>query len=135
MIEQLTKVWKSYETRELAKIFETYMKNIGAKKHILNNSTYEKKDGKPNSYFIDGKTTGWNRVQLYYCKEPFEFCNEDLEITLRKRAGNYLIIARKGERAFEVDYSGLRNYNESLMNEIYSDHKELFDVLFEGGKT
>ena len=126
MKDKLIKVWKNYETKQLAKVFETYMKSINAKKHV------DYGDSKPHRYAIDGKSSGWNRVQLYYCKEPFKYCEEDLEITLRKRSGDYLIVERKSERAFEVDYSGMKHWNQPLMNEIYADHKELFDTLFAG---
>lgn len=41
-----------------------------------------------------------------------------------------MIIERKGERAFEVDYSGIRHYDETLLNQIVEDHRALFDSLF-----
>ncbi|NFM84781.1 zinc ribbon domain-containing protein, partial [Clostridium botulinum] len=31
--------------------------------------------------------------------------------------------------AFEVDYSGIRHYEENLLNEIMKEHKPLFDSL------
>ena len=127
MIEKLTALWKRCETKELAKIFEAYMKNIGVKKYS------EKNSDAINTYLADGKSTGWNRVSCYYKKDNANYGEEDLAITLRKRSGDYLIIERKLERAFEVDYSGIRHYDEKLLNEIISDHKPLFDELIKIG--
>lgn len=65
----------------------------------------------------------------FYYKDCVNYADEDLSIVLRKEAGNYLIIQRKGKRAFEIDYSGLKHYDEKLLNEIMNDHKPLFDKL------
>jgi hypothetical protein len=121
--EKLTEVWKSCETKQLAKIFEDYMKSIGVRK----------RDGKrkdnSNSYMIDGKSTAWNRVQCYYHKDNEKYASEDLLIVLRKRSGDYLIIERLSKRAFEVDYHGVITYDESRLKEIIDEHKPLFDAL------
>lgn len=123
MIVKLTEVWKTCETKQLAKIFKEYMEGIGAEKWDS-----RRKDNL-NTFFIDGKSTGWNRATCYFYKESANYANHNLEIVLRKRAGNYLIVGRKGERAFEVDYSGIRHYDETLLNEIMEEHKPLFDKL------
>jgi hypothetical protein len=124
MKENFIKLWKSCETKHLAKIFEYYMKGNGVRKYDA-----QRKDNS-NTYLIDGQSTNWNRVQCYYNKDSTKYGEEDLLIVLRKRAGDYLIIGRKSERAFEVDYSSIRHFDENLLNEIVKDHKALFDALF-----
>lgn len=124
MQEQLIKVWKTFKTKQLAKIFADYMKNIGVKPYNF------KMGSACNTYLTDGRSTSWNRVQCYYNKESSRFGGENLLLVLRKEAGNYLIVERKGIRAFEVDYSGVKHYDEKLLNEIIEDHKPLFDTLF-----
>jgi len=79
--------------------------------------------------FTDGKSTNWNRVQCYYHKDSQKYGEEDLLIALRKRAGNYLIIGRQSNRAFEIDYSGIKHYDEVLLNEIIKEHKPLFEIF------
>lgn len=123
MIEKLIKLWKTYETKQLANVFEQYMKSIGVKKYDS-----RRKDNS-NTYLIDGKSTNWNRVQCYYHKNSQKYGEEDLLIALRKRAGNYLIIGRQSNRAFEIDYSGIKHYDEALLNEIIKEHKPLFEMF------
>lgn len=127
--EKLINIWKFCETKQLAKIFEEYMKSIGVREYDP-----RRKDN-DNTYMIDGKSTNWNRVQCYYHKDSHKYCEENLLLVLRKRAGGYFIIQRKENRAFEVDYSGIRHYDEVLLNEIIEEHKPLFDTLFEKIKT
>ena len=115
MKDKLINVLKKCETKQLANIFKNYMESKGVKKL--------------DRRLIDGENTSWNRVECYYNNGSEEYGEEDLLIVLRKRSGYYLIVARKGERAFEYDYE-LRHYDEDLLNEIYSEHKELFDSLF-----
>jgi len=124
MIEKLTKLWKTCETKELALIFESYMKEIGVRK------TDRRRKDNINTYLIHGDSTNWNRVQCYYQKDSEESRKENVLLTLRKRAGDYFIIEREGVRAFEVDYRGLVHYNEVLLNEIIKEHQLLFDNLF-----
>jgi hypothetical protein len=124
MIEKLTALWKICSTKQLAKAFEEYMKSLNIKKWRSN-----RKDNS-NTYLIDGESTHWNRVQCYYYKDTQSFGAEDLKVVLRKEAGNYLIIAKKGNRAFEIDHRGIRHYDEILLNEIIEEHKPLFDLLF-----
>lgn len=123
MIDKLIKLWKTYETKQLANVFEQYMKSIGVKKYDS-----RRKDNS-NTYLIDGKSTNWNRVQCYYHKDSQKYGEEDLLIALRKRAGNYLIIGRQSNRAFEIDYSGIKHYDEVLLNEIIKEHKPLFEMF------
>lgn len=120
---RLTTLWKMGETKSVAHIFEEYMNVQGARK-----LDRRRKDNS-NTYLIDGKSTGWNRVECYYHKDSEVFAEEDLLIVLRKRAGSYLIIARKGVRAFEVDYDGIKHYDKKLLKEIMENHKPLFDAL------
>lgn len=123
MREKLTSIWRLCETKQLAEIFEEYMKSIGVKKRD------GRRKNNNNTYMIDGKCTRWNRVQCYYHKDSEKYLEENLLIVLRKRAGAYFIIERKGIRAFEVDHSGIRHYEEKLLNEIMKEHKPLFDAL------
>ncbi len=123
MKDRLITLWKLGETKSVAHIFEEYMKTIGVRK-----LDRRRKDN-TNTYLIDGESTGWNRVQCYYHADSERYSEENLEIVLRKRAGSYLIIARKGVRAFEVDYDGIKHYDEKLLSEIMKEHKPLFDAL------
>lgn len=121
--EALIQFWQSCETKQLAMEFEWYMKSIGAKK------VDERRKDNSNTYMIDGKSTDWNRVQCYYHTDSTKYCEENLQLVLRKRAGDYFIIQRKGDRAFEVDYSGMKHYDENLLREIMEEHKPLFNAL------
>jgi len=123
MKDKLIQVLKKCETKELGNLFKTHMQTKGIRK-----LDRRRKDNSI-SYLIDGESTGWNRVQCYYHNGSELYSEEDLLIVLRKRSGFYLIVERRGVRAFEYDYS-LRHYDEKLLNEIYNDHKELFDNLF-----
>jgi hypothetical protein len=121
--EELTKVWESLETKQLAKIFEEYMKSIGVRKYD------GRRKNNSNTYMIDASSTNWNRVQCYYYKDSTKYEDRNLLIVLRKRAGNYFIVEKERERAFEVDYSGIRHYDEVLLNEIIEEYKPLFNSL------
>jgi hypothetical protein len=99
------------------------MKSIGVKK-----LDRRRKDN-ANTYSIYGDCTNWNRVECYYYKDSTEYSEEDLDITLRKRAGYYLIIGRKGEVAFERSYDSVVHYDEKLLDEIIKEHRPLFDEL------
>lgn len=125
MKEKLTQLWERCDTKLLADIFETYMKNLSIKKY-----DGRKKDN-TNTYDIDGDSTIWARVQCYYYTDSTEYQKENLLLVLRKEAGDYFLIQRKNKRAFEIDYGGLKCYNEELLNEILNEHKILFDNLFE----
>jgi hypothetical protein len=125
MRDKLFKVLDFYETKQLAEVFKSYMESIEIKK-----LDRRRKDNS-NAYTIHGDCTNWNRVECYYHKDSRDYGMEDLDITLRKRAGYYLIIGRKGERAFERSYDSIVHYDEQLLNEIIKDHKQLFDKLIE----
>ena len=119
--EKLIEFWKICETKQLAQIFEEYMKSIGARKY-----DGRRKDNR-NTYLIDAKSTNWNRVQCFYDEKDWNvYGEENLLLVLRKKAGNYLIIAKEGKRAFEVDYSGLVVYDEELLTSIMKEHEPLF---------
>lgn len=121
--EKLIEVWKTCGTKQLAKVFEEYMKSIGVRKYD------GRRKNNCNTYMIDAKSTGWNRIQCYY-KDSEKYFEENLVIVLRKESGNYMIIEKEGERAFEVDYSGIRHYDEKLLDEVIEEYKPLFDSLF-----
>ena len=123
MTEKLTEVWRKCQTMQLAMIFENYMKSIGVRKYD------KRRKDNSNTYMIDGKSTNWNRVQCFYHTDSTKYCEENLLLVLRKKAGDYFIIQRKDNRAFEVDYSGIRNHDEVLLKEIMDEHRPLFDVL------
>ena len=123
LIEKLTSLWKTRETKQLAKIFKDYMESIGAKKW---NS---KRKDNLNTYLIDGKSTDWNRATCYYYKECANYADENISMVLRKRGGSYLIIAKRGIRAFEVDYHRVLHYEEELLKDIIEEHKPLFASL------
>lgn len=121
--EKLTNLWKTCETKQLAKIFKKYMDGLGVQKWDSG-----KKDNR-NSYYAEGKSTDWNRVTCVYYKDCQNYANENLSIVLRKRAGSYLIVAKHGTRVFEIDHSGILHYDENLLKEIIEEHKSLFDIL------
>lgn len=130
MEEKLIKLLDVLETKSLAYIFKSVMERQGIRKY-----DGRKKDN-TNTYYADGKCDNWNRVFCIYYKDSTKPGEENLEITLRKRAGYYLIIERKEERTVEVTWSAkqgkviLLTYNEKLFDEILKDHKILFDLLF-----
>ena len=125
MQEKLTKVWKQCETKELAKIFKSYMKSISVR-----NFNASRKDN-TNTYLVDGITTSWNRVECYYHKDSATYGQEELKLVLRKRAGNYFIIGKGLDRAFEVDCGGIKHYDEQMLSEIIKEHEPLFQELFD----
>lgn len=84
-----------------------------------------------NTYSIHGDCCNWNRVECYFHKEFKGYNNDcDLDITLRKRAGYYLIVGNKDNRAFERSFNDIVHYDESLLSKLFKQHKELFEELF-----
>jgi len=128
--DRLTQVWENGKPKQFAKIFKEYAISRGLEQ--VNNETKDYS----NKYLALSTCGGitWNRVNCYYMLEKERFGNENLAITLRKKSGSYFIIERNGERAFEVDYSGIRHYKEELLNEIIEEHKPFFEILFAGLK-
>ena len=124
MQEKLTELWKTCETKQLAKIFKEYMEGMGLKKW-----DGRKKDNL-DTYYVDGKDTNWNRVTCYCYRDTASYANHNLEIVLRKRGGSYLIVGKQGVRAFEVDYRGVLHYEIKLLEEILEEHRPLFDELW-----
>ena len=125
----LTNVWKNVTTKEVAKIFGEYMNALGVKK-------FNRRHGeKLNTYVVDGKSTSWNRVQCYYYKDSDVYGESEIGIVLRKEAGDYFIIEKKGKRAFECDYRGVVNYDEELLRNLMEDHQLLFKKLLQLAKT
>lgn len=127
--DKLFKLLDSCETKQLAYIFEKYMKSKGYRK------VDRRRKDNTNTYSIHGECCDWNRVECYFYKEFKEYNNNcDLDVTLRKRAGNYLIVGDKDNRAFERSFNDVVNYNEELLRELYEQHKELFEELFKLGE-
>lgn len=120
----LTEFYENYDTGDLKNIFSRYMREIGARK-----IDHRRKDNS-NTYLIDGESTDWNRVECYYHKNnPKTYGDHDLEIVLRKRMGDYLIVAKGLERAFEISYGKVINYDENLLTEIVKEHPMIFAMM------
>lgn len=107
------------------------MAEIGAKK------LDRRRKDTSNTYRIDGDSTNWNRVKCYYYRNSgdyqkygqFEFC-----ITLRKRAGSYLLIEVGNtnchiERPYEISYGKVIRYDKELMKELIKKHHKLFAMM------
>lgn len=123
--DKLFKVLDNCETKQLAYIFENYMKSKGYRK------VDRRRKDNTNTYSIHGECCNWNRVECYFHKEFKGYNNDcDLDVTLRKRAGYYLIVGDKDEVAFERSFNDVVHYNEELLRELYERHKELFEELF-----
>lgn len=112
-------------------MFERYMAEIGAKK------LDRRRKDTSNTYQVDGDSTNWNRVECYYYRNSgdyqkygkFEFC-----ITLRKRAGSYLLIETGNPncdiaRPCEISYGEIIHYNKELMTELVKQHPKLFAMM------
>lgn len=124
MVEKLNKVLETLDTRQFANIFRNYMEQQNIKKY-----DGRKKDNS-NTYFIEGKEDHWDRVFCVYTND--KGINE-IGIVFRKRAGLYLIIKYGSRVIFETIFNGSRrnNYFDKLLfNEMYKNHKVLFDELF-----
>ncbi len=122
---ELTRYYKELETKQLADIFIRYMQELGIRKCDM------RRNDNFNTYWVDGKSVNWNRTMCHYYKETEVFANDDIGIILRKRAGHYLIIQRKGKRAFEIDYRGIISYDDDLLKKIIKNHGRLFEMLSE----
>lgn len=129
--EILKQYYEVYDTRDLALLFEAYMKELGATK------LDRRKKDTSNTYIIDGDSTHWNRVECYYYKNSddwkeygkFNFC-----ITLRKRSGDYLLIeigSPDGDikRPYEISYDKVLRYDKALMKELIKQHPKLFAMM------
>ena len=129
--EILERFYKTQDTRDLANLFESYMKEIGARK------LDRRRKDTSNTYTIDGDSTGWNRVECYYYRNSgdwrkygkFEFC-----ITLRKRSGNYLLINVGNEnceikRVFEISFGKIIHYDKELMTELIKWYPRLLSMM------
>lgn len=124
IIEIMTNFYKTKDTKDLAKVFETYMKSIGARK-----LDHRRKDN-THTYAIEGDCTNWNRCECYYFKEDGrDYRNAYFGTTLRKRAGSYFLIEYKGKRPFEVSYDGILHYDEEMMKDIVEEFSGLFELL------
>lgn len=129
--EILKRYYEKYDTKDLALLFDSYMREIGATK------LDRRKKDTSNTYDINGDSTGWNRVECYYYKNSgdykiygkFDFC-----ITLRKRSGSYLLIevgSPSGEikRPYEISYGKVVNYDKDLLIDLVKRHPKLFAAM------
>ena len=127
----LKQYYRNHDTRDLALLFENYMEEIGARK------LDRRRKDTSNTYQIDGDSTDWNRVECYYYRNSgdyqryggFEFC-----ITLRKRAGDYLLIEVGGvneeiKRPYEISCGEIVNYDKELLTELIKNHPKLFAMM------
>lgn len=125
MKDKLRRLLSVLETKQLAKIFKKYAKDQNIKKF-----DGRKKDNN-NTYFVEGKDEGWDRV---ICMITDYKGFNGIEIVLRKRAGRYLIVRLGAKTVFETEFNnGNRKtyYDRLIFDELYKQHKSLFDELFE----
>lgn len=123
--ENLFKLADVCETKQLADIFSRYMRSIGVRK------LDRRKKNNINTYLADGSCTNWNRVECYHYNKSINYSEEILDITLRKRAGFYLIIGKEGERAFERSFNEIVHYDKDLLYKIIKEYEPLFEKLFQ----
>ena len=132
-VKILGEYYKNRDTKDLALLFERYMKEIGASK------LDRRKKDTSNTYEIDGDSTNWNRVECYYNRNSgdykhygkFEFC-----ITFRKRCGSYLLIEVGNEKArierpYEISYAETLSLKEELLQEFIGKHERLLELMGE----
>ena len=93
MQEKLTKLWKTCETKQLAKIFKKYMDGLEVQKWDS-----RRKDNR-NAYYAEGKSDNWNRVTCYQYKESGIYANENLSIVLRKTSGRLFNNWKTGKKS------------------------------------
>lgn len=112
------------ETKQLANIFKTYMKERNIRKFD------GRKKENNNTYFVYGKDEAWDRVYcIYYNDKNFN----DIDIVFRKRAGLYLILKRGQKIIFEHSFNGTTfntYYDEVLFNQMNEEHNTFFNELF-----
>lgn len=131
----LEEYYKNHDTKDLALLFERYMQEIGAKK------LDRRRKDTSNTYQISGDSTNWNRVECYYYKNSgdyqgygkFSFC-----ITLRKRAGDYLMIeiGDKNEKIkipYEISFGKIIHYDKELLTDLIKEHPKLFAMMCDKG--
>ena len=129
--EILENYYRTKDTCDLAFLFEYYMAEIGAKK------LDRRRKDTSNTYRIDGDSTNWNRVECYYYRNSgdyqkygmFEFC-----ITLRKRAGSYLLIETGNPncdiaRPYEISHGEVIHYDKEMMEELIKKHPKVFAMM------
>lgn len=127
----LVEYYEKCDTKDLAFLFERYMQEIGARK------LDRRRKDTANTYWIDGDSTGWNRVECYYYKNSgdyrrygrFAFC-----ITFRKRAGDYLLIEvgspnEEIRRPFEISFGKIVHYDKDLLTKLGKEHPKLFAMM------
>ena len=125
MKDKLINVWKELSTHDIAMLFKAYVESKGYRK--IDN---RRKDNN-KVYIIDGDSTNWNRVECYIWDNGFKWGEQVFGIVLRKKSGDYLIVSHKDfKRAFEISFGDIINYDEVLLAQAYSEHKEFFDSMF-----
>lgn len=131
--EILENYYRTKDTRDLALLFERYMREIGAKK------LDRRRKDTSNTYDIDGNSANWNRVDCYYYKNSGDYQRYgkfDFGITLRKRSGSYLLIevgSPNGDikRPYEISYGKVISYDKDLLEDLIKRHPKLFSMLCE----
>ena len=133
--EILKQYYENHDTKDLALLFENYMREIGATK------LDRRKKDTSNTYQIDGDSTNWNRVECYHYKNSGDwkiYGKSDLCIVFRKRAGSYLLIevgSPNGniERPYEISYGKVIKYDKDLLAELIKRHPKLFAMMCDKG--
>ena len=134
-MEDVVKILENYyrtkDTKDLALLFERYMKEIGAGK------LDRRRRDTSNTYQIDGNSTNWNRVSCYYYRnsgEHKQYGKFEFSIVFRKRAGSYLVFevgSPEGDiaRPCEISFGKVIHYNRELMAGLVKKHQELFRMM------
>lgn len=129
--EILERYYKTKDTKDLAYLFERYMREIGVRK------LDRRRKDTSNTYQIDGYSTNWNGVSCYYYRNSgdyrqygkYEFC-----IVFRKRSGDYLLIEVGSPncdiaRPYEISCGKVIHYNKELLTKLIKQHPKLFDMM------
>lgn len=131
--EILTGYYRKKGTRSVAKLFERYMAEIGAKR------LDRRRKDTSNTYMIDGGSTNWRRVECYYYRNSGDFQKYgcfDIKLALRKRGGSYFLIEagspdRTIRRSYEISSGRVIRCDKELLEEIVGRHFRLFEMMSE----
>lgn len=130
----LTKYYETYDTKDLATLFQKYMVSIGA------NKLDRRRKDTSNTYMVDGEYSHWNKVECYYYRNSGDYKRYgdfEFSLVLRKRNGSYFLIelghreSNSIERAFEVSRGDIICASSNLMYEIVQSHRPLFKMMAE----
>ena len=131
LTDMLRLYYETQETKDLAQLFESYMKSIGAKR------LDPKRADNANTYQIDGKSTNWNRVECTYYRENgdhLKYGRSEFCITFRKRSGRYLLLETGNQtcdikRPYEISYGDIVHYDEKELTRLQNLHPGLFRMM------